>query len=188
MLAVSSRDSEKRMTYQGGNGSDGKHYWLTPPKLMADLQAEFAFDFDPCPFPKPEEFDGLKAIWGQSNYVNPPFNGPTAWVKKAIKENRKGKRVVFVFPIDKWIFMFLEAGAKVRNMGDIKWHATEDGSQGPGTGRHVAAFILEPPDVPLDTHEEPELPLWGSATGKRDTDQVAGNCSAPPPLAKEVSA
>lgn len=139
--------------FHAGNVSDGKHYWLTPPDLMASLQSEFNFDFDPCPFPKPEGFDGLTCEWGKSNYVNPPFGsiihqgkkkGATAWMRKAIEENKKGKRVVVVFPIDKWILMMLAAGAKVRNLGDVKWLATEDGSQGKGTGRHIAAFILEP--------------------------------------------
>jgi len=136
-----------------GNGDDGKHYWLTPPSLMAELQAEFAFDFDPCPHPKPADFDGLTCDWGKSSYVNPPFGsiihegkkkGPTAWAKKAILESRKGKRVVMVYPIDKWVLMLLAAGAKVRNLGDVRWVATEDGLPGKGTGRHVAAFILEP--------------------------------------------
>ena len=52
---------------------DGKHYWLTPPDLMEKLRDEFAFDFDACPYPKPESFDGLTADWGGSTYVNPPF-------------------------------------------------------------------------------------------------------------------
>jgi hypothetical protein len=51
--------------------------------------------------------------------------GPTAWVRKAIAEHRKGK-----------------IGADVRNLGDVRWLATEDGSVGPGTGRHIAAFVL----------------------------------------------
>ena len=76
--------------------------------------------------------------------MNPPFAGPTAWVRKAIAENQKGKRVVFVFPIDKWVHLLLEAGATVRNLRDIKWCAIEDGNPGKGTGRHIAAFILEP--------------------------------------------
>ena len=89
---------------------------------------------------------------GGANYVNPPFGsiihqgkkkGPTAWAKKAIEENKKGKKVVFVYPIDKWILMMLAAGAKVRNLGDVKWLATEDNTPGKGTGRHIAAFILE---------------------------------------------
>jgi hypothetical protein len=135
-----------------GNGSDGKHYWLTPPALYQELNAEFAFDFDPCPFPLPDGFDGLTGEWGASNYVNPPFGsiihqgkkkGPTAWARKAIEQNQKGKKVVLVYPIDKWILMLLAASAEVRNLKDVRWHATEDGSQGKGTGRHIAAFILK---------------------------------------------
>lgn len=141
------------MTFDAGNASDGKHYWLTPPVLMQELQLEFAFDFDPCPFPKPDNFDGLDADWGGSNYVNPPFGvvmhkgkkkGATAWARKAIEEHKKGKRVVFVYPIDKWVLMLLDAGAKVRNLRDVKWCATEDGTPGKGTGRHIAMFVLEP--------------------------------------------
>lgn len=144
-----------------GNGSDGKHYWLTPPEIYDPLHAEFNFDFDPCPYPLPEGFDGLTCEWGQSNYVNPPFGsimhdgkkkGPTAWVRKAIVEWQKGKRVVLVYPVDKWLLMLMSAilgdHGQVRNLGDIKWLATEDGSAGKGTGRHIACFILEPAALP----------------------------------------
>lgn len=145
--------------FHAGNGGDGKHYWLTPPGVLAELNAEFHFDFDPCPFPLPEGFDGLTCEWGQSSYVNPPFGsilhhgpndkkpkkkGMTAWVRKALAEHAKGKRVVMVYPLDKWVLMLLAAGAKVRNLGDVKWLATEDGSAGKGTGRHIACFVLEP--------------------------------------------
>lgn len=143
--------------FHRGNGEDGKHYWLTPPDLYAALNDEFAFTFDPCPFPLPEGFDGLTCEWGSSNYVNPPFGsiihqgkkkGPTAWVRKAIAEQAKGKRVVLVYPVDKWVLMILSAiGTKVRNLGDVRWHSIEDGKPGKGTGRHIAAFILEPRDV-----------------------------------------
>ena len=44
--------------FHKGNSVDGKHYWLTPDKLMKELNDEFNFDFDPCPYPKPEDFDG----------------------------------------------------------------------------------------------------------------------------------
>ena len=47
-----------------------------------------------------------------------------------------------VYPIDKWILMLLGAGAKVENLGDVKWCATEDGEPGKVTGRHIAMFIL----------------------------------------------
>ena len=139
--------------FHAGNGADGKHYWLTPPALYQQLNVEFHFDFDPCPHPKPEDFDGLTQPWGQSNYVNPPFGsilhagkkkGATAWVRKALAELQQGKQVVLVYPIDKWILMLLEAGAEVRNLGDVRWLSTEDGSAGKGTGRHIAAFILKP--------------------------------------------
>jgi len=146
--------------YHRGNGSDNKHYWLTPPDLMAELEAEFGpFDFDPCPYPKPERFDGLTCEWGHRNYVNPPFGsimhqgpydkkpkkkGPTAWMRKAIEEANKGKFVLIVYPVDKWVLMMAKAcgATNIINLGDVKWCAIEDGSQGKGTGRHVAAFIL----------------------------------------------
>ena len=142
-----------------GNGEDGKHYWLTPPELLDQLAAAHGpFDFDPCPFPKPEAFDGLTCEWGECSYVNPPFGsilhqgpddkkpkkkGPTAWARKAITEAEKGKRVVLVYPVDKWLLMLFAAGAKVSNLGDVRWHATEDGSVGKGTGRHIACFVLD---------------------------------------------
>jgi len=141
------------MGFEQGNSKDGKHYWLTPIDLMDDLHREFEFDFDPCPHPLPEGFNGLEIEWGQSNYVNPPFGvieyngkkkGATAWARKAITEFQKGKKVVFVYPIDKWVLMLLDAGAEVRNLKDIKWLSIEDGLPGKGTGRHIACFILDP--------------------------------------------
>src|SRR5216683_2066205 len=153
-----------------------KHYWLTPPDLMAELQLEFDFDFDPCPYPRPKGFDGLKEEWGRSSYVNPIFgngNGPTAWAHKAIAEYKKGKTVVMVWPLDRWVLELLEAGAKIRNLGNVmgavelrqsdirqrqrtngmgpqsnqreQWRAVEDGTPGTGNGRYTAAFILESP-------------------------------------------
>ena len=131
---------------------DGKHYWLTPPKLYQELNEIHGFDFDPCPYPLPKGFDGLTCDWGSSNYVNPPFGsilhegkrkGATAWVRKAIEEASKGKDVVFVFPIDKWVLMMIEAGAEVTNLGDVRWHSIEDGKAGKGTGSHIAKFVLK---------------------------------------------
>ena len=130
------------MTYEGAK--DGKHYWLTPPDLYAKLDAEFHFDMDPCPFPRPKGFDGLTVPWGQSNYVNPPFNGPTKWVRKAIAEFDQGKATVFVFPIDKWVHLMLSRCSEIRNLKDVRWFSIEDHLPGNGTGRHIAAFILDP--------------------------------------------
>ena len=146
--------------FHKGNSGDGKHYWLTPPDLMNKLEKRFGkFDFDPCPYPLPDGFDGLTCEWGKRNYVNPPFGsimhqgpndkkpkkkGPTAWMRKAIEEANKGKFVLIVYPVDKWILMMAEAvGANnIINLGDVKWCAIEDGSAGKGTGRHIAGFVL----------------------------------------------
>lgn len=140
--------------FHRGNDGDGKHYWLTPPDLYAKLDAEFKFDFDPCPHPLPDGFDGLTCEWGKRNYVNPPFGsiihqgkkkGATAWVRKSIIEMKKGKLVVLLYPIDKWLMMLLTTiGSRVRNLGDVYWCSIEDGLSGRGTGRHIACFILEP--------------------------------------------
>lgn len=139
------------MSYAGAR--DGKHYWLTPKELLAKLDAEFHFDFDPCPFPKPEDFDGLVAEWGKSNYVNPPFGvfeqagkkyGPTAWARKALEEYHKGKRVVLVYPLDGWVHLLLAESAEIRNLGNVKWLATEDGLAGPRSSRPIACFVLDP--------------------------------------------
>lgn len=149
--------------FHKGNGKDKKHYWLTPwdaPEFKA-LAAEFGpFDFDPCPFPLPDGFDGLTADWdGECVYVNPPFGsiappsgkgrklGPTAWVRRAISEAGKGKLVVLVYPVDKWLLMLTKAvlgeHVHIRNLGDVRWLATEDGVTGKGTGRHIACFVLD---------------------------------------------
>jgi hypothetical protein len=137
--------------FHSGNGDDGKHYWITPPEVKDPLQDEFRFDFDPCPYPLPEGFDGLTCEWGKSNYVNPPFGsiihqgrkkGPTFWARKALEQQAKGRGTVLVYPIDKWVLMLLGAGAEVRNLGDVRWLSIEDGKPGKGTGRHIAAFIL----------------------------------------------
>ena len=138
--------------FYSGSAKDGKHYWLTPPQLLETMNEEFNFDFDACPYPLPEDFDGLTCEWGQSTYVNPPFGsiihhgqkkGATAWARKAILEASKGKDVVMVYPLDKWVLMLIEAGAEVRNLGDVKWVSTEDATQHKGTGRPIAQFILK---------------------------------------------
>lgn len=142
------------MTYHSGN-KDGNHYWLTPTALMESLQREFVFDFDACPYPLPAAFDGLTCDWRKSTYVNPPFGsiihdgkkkGPTAWARKAIEEMKKGKDVVMVYPVDKWILMLAQHASEIRNLGDVKWVSIEDKLPGPGIGRHVACFVLKGAD------------------------------------------
>lgn len=113
--------------------ADNMKYWLTPPDLYAKLNAEFNFNFDPCPCPKPPEYNGLTVEWGSSSYVNPPFRSkdgsPTAFVRKAIEENRKGKQVVLVLPAQSYVNLLLEAGAELRSLGRVRWISAVDGSE-----------------------------------------------------------
>lgn len=109
-------------------------YWLTPKGIYERLNEEFHFDFDPCPYPKPDGYCGLNVEWGNSNYVNPPFRktdgnsvGPTAFVRKAIAEQQKGKSSVLLIPAQSYVNLLLEAGAEVRSMGRVKWLEVETG-------------------------------------------------------------
>jgi hypothetical protein len=112
-----------------------KRYWLTPPDLMAKLQAEFAFDFDACPHPRPDGFDGLKVPWGKSTWVNPPFTGSTwpKWIRKGELELKQGNLSVFAIPVycARPIQQLVKAGAEFRPPKHIAWIAIEDGEPNP---------------------------------------------------------
>lgn len=121
-----------------------KRYWVTPPAMMAALQAEFHFDFDPCPHPRPEGFDGLTAPWGKSNWLNPPFTGdakmpgkrkigPMAWARRALSERDKGNLCVIILPIYqvRAITFLINRDAEVRCIKGPAWLALEDGEENP---------------------------------------------------------
>jgi len=102
-------------------------YWLTPPTLYQKLDDEFHFDFDPCVYPR--NINGLNIEWGKMNYVNPPFRSkdgsPTAFVRKAIEESKKGKASFLTLPCQSYVNLLLEAGAKLRSLGRVKWLEVE---------------------------------------------------------------
>jgi hypothetical protein len=114
---------------------DRKKYWITPPELYKKLDDEFHFDFDPCPYPRIENFNGISIPWGKSNYVNPPFRksdgafgaGPTAFIHKAIIEQQKGRSSVIIINTMSFINMLLDAGAECRSMGRVRWLDAESG-------------------------------------------------------------
>ena len=126
-----------------------KEYWITPPELYKTLNQEFHFDFDPCPYPHKEGYDGTEVKWGQSNYVNPPFRksdskygkGPTAFIRKAIEENKKGKTVVVVINTNAFINMLIEAGAELRSLKRVKWLDAKTGKPW-GNPSNTTCFIL----------------------------------------------
>lgn len=124
-----------------GNG-DRVGFWLMPPEVFAPLQAEFKFQYDACPFPRPGGFDGLEAEWGSPAWCNPPFTGMTAWARKCLEENQKGKTTVMICPIDKWHAELLAAGAEVRPLAPFRWMDPAGRLQPKPGGRTQALFIL----------------------------------------------
>lgn len=80
------------------DGSAANDHWATPPEVYDPLNAEFNFDFDPCPLHA--KFDGLAIEWGKCNFVNPPYNrkDKPKFIKKAYEEWLKGKTIVLLIP------------------------------------------------------------------------------------------
>jgi phage N-6-adenine-methyltransferase len=71
--------------------------WQTPPSVYDPLNAEFQFNFDPCPIEwVPTDADGLHTEWGTSTFVNPPYSNVALWIKKSHAEWKKGKTVVML--------------------------------------------------------------------------------------------
>jgi phage N-6-adenine-methyltransferase len=76
--------------------------WKTPSEFYNSLDAEFNFDFDPCPYSEEDIlFDGLECEWGMRNFVNPPYSRALKekFILKAIEESKKGKLVVMLLPV-----------------------------------------------------------------------------------------
>lgn len=84
------------MPYNEGMISTGDGLWNTPLEFYERLNAEFKFDFDPCPVSPTE--DGLLCDWGQRNFCNPPFQNANAWIDKILEEQRKKKLIVLLIP------------------------------------------------------------------------------------------
>ena len=77
--------------------------WATPKAVYDALDAEFHFDYDPCPLTESGmptlSVDGLTSDWGRSTFVNPPYGRTTGlWTRKAREERARGKTVVMLLP------------------------------------------------------------------------------------------
>tara|TARA_R100000234_G_scaffold36855_1_gene21861 strand:- start:865 stop:1329 length:465 start_codon:yes stop_codon:yes gene_type:complete len=130
-----------------------KRYWATPPEMMEQLNLRFKFNYDPCPHPRPEDYDGLQAKWGTRNYVNPPFvGGVMKWVHKGIEEYENNKLVVFILPMfaTRAIAHLCEYGAEIEYAGVPKWLALEDGEPHPGrkSNRQPCVLLILRPSQP----------------------------------------
>lgn len=76
--------------------------YATPPELYNELNKEFNFDFDPCPYNEGKIInDGLKIDWGKSNFVNPPYSQKLKeqFIIKGVEEMKKGNISVFLIPV-----------------------------------------------------------------------------------------
>lgn len=135
-----------------GNG-DKVGYWLTPPDLMKKLDDEFHFDFDACPYPRPDGFNGLKEEWGRSTWVNPPFSsgrtygeGVSSWFAEAIRRRERypDRTIVLISHVFRWMSAVVNAGAEVRSVGgvDVAWRSPEGGVT--PTPSPALLFILRP--------------------------------------------
>lgn len=80
------------------DGLENSDHWVTPDWLYKKLDNEFHFDFDPCPLYA--DFDGLSVEWGNSNFINPPYNriDKPKFIQKAYDEWKKGKTCVLLIP------------------------------------------------------------------------------------------
>lgn len=82
------------------SGSGNRDDWRTPPDLLAEIYSRWHLDFDPCPFPRPDGYDGLAVPWHGRAYVNPPYSSEMRiWIAKAIEELKAGRCEVAVFLI-----------------------------------------------------------------------------------------
>jgi hypothetical protein len=124
-------------------------YWITPSDLYRKLDAEFGFDFDPCPYPLARGFNSLKVEWGDRNFVNPPFRkedvtggtGPTAFVRKAISEQQRGRTSVLLLPVFDYVTLLLEAGAEIRSLGRVPFRDVDSRRVAPHPA-NIACFVL----------------------------------------------
>lgn len=105
------------------SGSDS---YATPKELYDALDAEFHFDFDPCPLNDTPLFNGLAEEWGESTFMNPPYSKPGPWCEKAYMESLKGKIVVGLLRGDtstKWFHDWVLGKADLRFIkGRVKFN------------------------------------------------------------------
>lgn len=87
-----------------------KDNWATPRYFYEQLNSEFNFNFDPCPYMHDMSWDGLQVDWKERNYINPPYSRKLkeAFVRKAVEESRRGKLCVMLLPVSTSTALFHE--------------------------------------------------------------------------------
>lgn len=100
--------SKEDKNFLGKNSVKLTDCWNTPTWLIE----HFKNHFDPCP--NNPNFDGLTINWINPTFVNPPYSKPLEWIKKAIKESKKGISVVMLLRVDpstEWYKLLVENNA-----------------------------------------------------------------------------
>jgi site-specific DNA-methyltransferase (adenine-specific) len=92
--------------------------WMTPPVIYDPLNAEFNFNYDPCPITwKEGDPDALIMNWGSRTFCNPPYSRVKDFVKKASEEAQKDKVIVMLINActdTKWFHEYIYNKAEIR--------------------------------------------------------------------------
>ena len=99
-------------------------YWLTPPELAPEREGRF----DPCPYPKPVDWDALTMPWSKPWYANPPFATIVKFVRRAVDIGGPG---TLVFPVTTSTNILLRAGARLEPLGRVHWIDADTGARDP---------------------------------------------------------
>jgi len=86
-----------------------KDDWKTPKYIYDELNKEFDFDFDPCPYQHDFSlWNGLDIEWGKRNFINPPYSRKLKelFVKKAIEQSKLNKLCVMLLPVSTSTVLF----------------------------------------------------------------------------------
>lgn len=75
--------------------------WATPKDVYDKLDAEFHFDFDPCPLFHTKDGLDPNTKWGKRNFVNPPYvrKLKEAFINRAYEESLNGNLSVLLIPV-----------------------------------------------------------------------------------------
>lgn len=97
--------------------SSKSDHWATPADLFATLNAEFAFDFDPCPLLS--DFDGLKDAWHGRAFCNPPYSKIAEFLRKGLYHLARHDCSLLVYLIPArtdtaWFHDFIYGKAQIR--------------------------------------------------------------------------
>ena len=129
--------------------------WKTPEGLYADLNREFGFTFDPCPYGG--RIDGLLIPWGRRTFCNPPYGPPVrSWLRKGLMEIEQPGRELVCFLLaartdTKWFHdLVLPFADEIRFIrGRLKFSGHRNSAPFPSmiviyNSTHVIRAILEP--------------------------------------------